>query len=742
MERETDLKQLPDHPAAQAEFLHLQKTCDAIDREIREVEALTGAKAGVCMDVQMKEDPDEQEEVTLQRFKAQLDRLRQLHMATGQAYFARLDFTPAGCKPETWYVGRWGVLDPVTLDPVVVDWRAPAANLYYSGQIGPMDYEAPDGCVKGELTLKRMLTVRERRLVSLFDSGIVSQEAYLQEILGTISSDRLREIVTTIQAEQNIVIRYPLNANLLVQGAAGSGKTTIALHRIAYLLYAFQKTLKPENMMILAPNPLFLSYISQVLPDLGVERVVQTTFEGWCREAVGSRMPKLKRESRLEKNLLLSDEERRQSGALVRMKGSLAMMRKLEAWLDGLQLKVLPPSGFRMAGVTLMERPELESIFLRDLKPFPLEKRISELKKIIRKRVQGAVTLLKDRYAGMTEQMVGRLKASVRDCPQRQEKIRELYTVRDQRYREIDARAEEYLSRYRDKFPLPDLTGIYRAFLEEAAGLPDGLPEGDPVLRQEDLPLLVLICKAVYGLKTRQMKHIVIDECQDFSPFQVELLKQTNPAATFTLVGDLYQGIRSDEGIRSWDEWTGPVFRGRAELKQLTVSYRNTVEIMELSQAVAARYPIPGVCETKPVLRHGEMPRIVRAENEKERLALITGQVRAWQREGYHSIALIEKTAEQARKLFRAVGKELDARLLSETDADYSGGVLILPAGIAKGMEFDCVGICDASADNFPDEEFLCRILYVMMTRPLHRLCLWHRGEPSPLLPDSARKGT
>ena len=742
MERETDLKRLPDHPAAQAEFLHLQKTCDAIGREIREVEALTGAKAGVCMDVQMKEDPDEQEEVTLQRFKAQLDRLRQLHMATGQAYFARLDFTPTGCKPETWYVGRWGVLDPVTLDPVVVDWRAPAANLYYSGQIGPMDYEAPDGCVKGELTLKRMLTVRERRLVSLFDSGIVSQEAYLQEILGTISSDRLREIVTTIQAEQNIVIRYPLNANLLVQGAAGSGKTTIALHRIAYLLYAFQKTLKPENMMILAPNPLFLSYISQVLPDLGVERVVQTTFEGWCREAVGSRMPKLKRESRLEKNLLLSDEERRQSGALVRMKGSLAMMRKLEAWLDGLQLKVLPPSGFRMAGVTLMERPELESIFLRDLKPFPLEKRIGELKKIVRKRVQGAVTLLKDRYAGMTEQMVSKLKASVRDCPQRQEKIRELYTVRDQRYREIDARAEEYLSRYRDKFPLPDLTGIYRTFLEEAAGLPDSLPEGDPVLRQEDLPLLVLICKAVYGLKTRQMKHIVIDECQDFSPFQVELLKQTNPAATFTLVGDLYQGIRSDEGIRSWDEWTGPVFRGRAELKQLTVSYRNTVEIMELSQVVAGRYPIPGVCETKPVLRHGEMPRIVRAENEKERLALITGQVRAWQREGYHSIALIEKTAEQARKLFRAVGKELDARLLSETDADYSGGVLILPAGIAKGMEFDCVGICDASADNFPDEEFLCRILYVMMTRPLHRLCLWHRGEPSPLLPDSARKGT
>ena len=278
---------LPDHPSAKEEYLHLQQSCDTIDREIREVEALTGAKAGEEMDVHADIVPDDQEEVYLQLFKAKLDRLRQLHMASGQAYFARLDFIPSGSTPETWYLGRWGVLDPAALTPVVVDWRSPVANLYYSGQIGKMDYEAPDGRVEGELTLKRMLTVRQRELVSLFDSGIVSQEEYLQGVLGSVSTDRLREIVTTIQAEQNIVIRHPLAANLLVQGAAGSGKTTIALHRIAYLLYTFQKTLKPENMMILAPNPLFLSYISQVLPDLGVERVVQTTFEGWCREGMG-----------------------------------------------------------------------------------------------------------------------------------------------------------------------------------------------------------------------------------------------------------------------------------------------------------------------------------------------------------------------------------------------------------------------------------------------------------------------
>ena len=724
---------LPDHPAAREEYLHLQSACDTIDREIGEMEALTGAKAGVEMDVRMKEDPDEQEEVTMQRFRFQLDRLRQLSMAAGQAYFARLDFTPAGSNPETWYLGRWGVLDPVTLTPVVVDWRSPVANLYYSGQIGAMDYEAPDGRVEGNLTLKRMLTVRQRQLISLFDSGIVSQEAYLQDVLGSISTDRLREIVTTIQAEQNIVIRHPLSAHLMVQGAAGSGKTTIALHRIAYLLYTFQKTLKPENMMILAPNPLFLSYISQVLPDLGVERVIQTTFEGWCREGMGTRMPKILRESRLEKNLYLTESESRKTGQIVRMKGSLSMMKKLERYLERLQETVLPAGGFKMAGVPLMDRKELEEVFLRDLRYFPLEQRIIELKKIIRKRVQSAASLLKERYNAGAEQMAGRIGSSMRDSAARQKKIRELYAVRDQRYKEIDARAEEYCVRFREKFPLPDLTGVYRAFLQECCP-GEGLLSEDGSLRQEDLPMLVMICKALYGLKTKPMKHIVIDECQDFSPFQIELLKQSNPAATFTLVGDLYQGIRADEGIRSWEEWKKPVFNDQAELKQLTVSYRNTVEIMNLAQTVAGRYPITGISETKPVLRHGEPPRIIRAGNEKERLALIRNQVLAWRQEGYYSIALIEKTAEQAKKLFRQIGQELDAHLLSETDSDYRGGVMILPASIAKGMEFDCVGICDASAENFPENEFLCRILYVMMTRPLHRLCIWHKGDLSPML--------
>ena len=730
--------QLPDHPGAEEEYLHLQQTCDTIDREITEVEALTGAKAGEVMDVQMKEDPDQHEEVTMQLFQAQLDRLRQLSMAAGQAYFARLDFKPEQGGEDTYYLGRWGVLNPATLDPVVIDWRAPVANLYYSGQIGPMDYEAPDGTVRGELALKRMLTVRKRELAGLFDSGIVSQEAYLQEVLGSISTDRLREIVTTIQAEQNIVIRHGLNSHLLVQGAVGSGKTTIALHRIAYLLYTFRNTLKPENMMILAPNPLFLSYISQVLPDLGVERVIQTTCEGWCRDGMGRRMPKVFRESRLEKNLGITAQERERTGRLVRMKGSLEMMEKLKGWLDRLQTEILPEKGFRMAGVTLLDRGETEDLFLRQFRHFPLSVRIDEMQKVIRKRVRSAVSGLKEQYDGMTQQQVNRILTVLRDTPERQKRIREVYELRDQRYREIDERAQAYLAGYRKKFPSLDLTELYRAFLHECCG--EELAEetcamlDKNTVQHEDLPIFAMICRAVYGLKSRPLKHIVIDECQDFSPFQIELLRQTHPAATFTLVGDLYQGIRSDEGLRSWDEWTGPVFHGTADLTQLTVSYRNTVEIMERAQRVSMKYPVPGIRETKPVLRHGKPPEIIPAAGEKQRLKLIAEQVSQWKQEGFHSIALIEKTAEAAKKLCRAIGRETGASLLTENDLEYRGGVMILPASMAKGMEFDCVGIPDASADVFPDDEFLCRMLYVMMTRPLHRLCIWHGGELTPLL--------
>lgn len=729
---------LPDHPDSGAEAAHLSAACATVREEIAKLEKETGVGAQEERDVAIPSDATMDEQVMLDILRMKIDSLHNLARSAHQAYFARLDFTPAGGRPETHYLGRWGVIKTPEFDTVVVDWRSPVANLYYSGQVGPMDYEAPDGTVRGELTLKRMLTVEDDRLLGLFDSGVVSQDAYLQGVLGAVSSDRLREIVTTIQAEQNLVIRHPLRQSLIVQGVAGSGKTTIALHRIAYLLYAFRDTLRPEQMMILAPNPLFLSYISQVLPDLGVERVTQTTFAGLCQSWMGKRTPKMQLVSRLEDKLSGTAQSRQTMADVLRRKGSLEMQKALEAFLEAYQVEILPRSGLVFGGHVLFTPEEVQDIFLRQLRPFPLAQRIDELKKYIRKRLMQTAEAMKTAMDKMAQDRLTRLLASLPDGEERRARARKLLESRDQRMAEIDQYAKQYLKDFPSLFPDLSLLNVYRLYLtrhESEAVQAATLPLIDQKRVQgEDLAALCTICRAVYGLPRKNIRHVVMDECQDFSPYQLSVLRQAYPSATFTLVGDLMQGVHEEEGISDYSQWMEPVFHGEAAMCNLVTSYRNTVEIMTLASRIAARHPVPDQPTARPVLRHGEEPQIVSFTTDKERVAALRRQALAWQEEGYHTIALIEKTRAGAEALYRQLKKELPVRLFRENDIEYQGGLMILPAAMVKGLEFDCVALCNVSADEFPDDPFLARMLYVMATRPLHRLHIYCTGSLSPLL--------
>lgn len=731
---------LPEHPDSPAEAAHLAETYAVIGREIDHLERETGIGAQEERIVVVPEDADADEQVAIEMLRMKLDTLHNLARARGQAYFARLDFIPEGKAKETHYLGRWGVMTTPEYEVVVVDWRSPVANLYYSGQIGPMDYEAPDGAVRGELTLKRMLTVREDRLLALFDSGVVSQDAYLQDVLGSVSSDRLKEIVTTIQAEQNLVIRHPLGKNLIVQGVAGSGKTTIALHRIAYLLYAWRETLRPEQMMILAPSPLFLSYISQVLPDLGVERVRQTTFAGLCEQWMGKHMPRLQVRSRLEEKLRAAPQEREAAAAVLRRKGSLAFRDGIEAFLRAYGQELTPRNGLRFGGYTLYTAEEVDAILQRQLSPFPLAQRIEELKKYVRRRLAQTVDAMKSALDKMAQDRLTALLSAMPDGPERRARATRLLASRDERLLEVDARAKQYLKEFRSQFPDLSPTAVYRLYLSrceseamQAATLP--LLEKGRV-QAEDLSALAIICQAVQGLRVKPARHLVIDECQDFSPFQLDTLRRIYPSATFTLVGDLMQGVHEEEGIRSYDEWLTPVFHGEAELRQLVSSYRSTVEIMDAASRVAARHPTPGQRLAEPVLRHGEPPTLRTFASDRARVAALRAQAQQWLAEGFHSIALITKTSDDASALHRLLKKDLPVRLMREDEQDYQGGVMIFPAAMVKGLEFDCVALCDVSASAFPDDPFSCRMLYVMMTRPLHRLALFSTASPSPLIAD------
>lgn len=737
---------LPDHPDAKMEVKRLTQTLQVIHTEIGKLEAETGVGADEERIVKVPEGLDADEQVALNILRMKLQSLHNLSLARRQPFFSRLDFIPKDGKAETHYLGRWGVLKTPEYSVEVVDWRSPIANLYYSGQVGPMSYEAPDGKVEGELTLKRMLSVTQGQLTGIFDSGVVSQDAYLQGVLGSVSTDRLREIVTTIQAEQNIVIRHGIGKPLIVQGVAGSGKTTIALHRIAWLLYAYQDTLAPASMMIVAPNPLFLDYISAVLPDLGVQQVQQTTFLSLCKQLLGKQMVKVRWENRLEDQLHMTDDERAILGAVLRLKGSLSYKAALEAYLNIYEQQVIPQDDVRFGNAVLYTRDELKQIFLRQLKPFPLRQRVSELQKYIKGQLLKAVAHMEEQLEAMCKDRLDALMVRLPDGEERRTRTAKLLESREKRLAQIKEEQKLFLKNYPHTWPAMSVLEVYEAFLGylETENMFGG--DGQELIRRtremlsgreagaEDLPAIIVIGRKVWGIKRLDVKHIVMDEAQDFSPFQCQLLKEMAGHESFTMVGDLMQGIHGDEGIRDWEDVAGQVFNHQAQKKHLVISYRNTVEIMTVASLIASRHPVPNQPKAQPVLRHGEKPLVIACGSNKERIEAIARQAAMWREEGYHSIALIEKTEDACKLLHKALPADLNAKLIKSGDSHFGGGVLVLPAALVKGLEFDCVLVADISAENYPDEPFYCRLLYVLSTRPLHRLTFVHSGEKSLLL--------
>ena len=725
------------HPAAAAERAHLADTVQLIHTQRTGAERdLVAAEA--ALSAARRSDPDALP-VREMLYTRAAQAVRGLALAADKPYFTRIDFTETAGAANTYYIGKFGVLQPDTLSAAVVDWRAPVANLYYSGQIGPMQYEAPDGTVAGELTLKRQFGIEAGELQSIFDADLVTQEAYLQAALSAMNGDRLREIVTTIQAEQNYVIRYPLNRSLVVQGAAGSGKTTIALHRIAYLLYAWQDRLRPEQLLILAPNPLFLNYISQVLPDLGVENVRQTTFPRLLRDWLGDALPPL---ADADSPAQANDDARR-------YKGSLACGARLQAWLDGFEQRFPPEDGLAFGPVPLYSPEELRRFLLEDEKPFPLARRLQELKKQLAPRVKWAADRLESWYREECSRRIARLRETAQPGPEREARIQRLRASLEARLKDLQAQKRRCVRQALSAFPALDPVSLYAAFWRDelAAGASGAarraaeetltrLEVGAPLTREDAAPL-ALIAMRVLELRRPNIRHIVIDEAQDFSPLEVALLARMAEGATFTIVGDLMQGIHGDRGLENWRELTEGVFAGRAVRHDLLTSYRSTIEIMSLAIRVMRNLPQPGLAEPKPVLRHGKAPRLEAVANEKARAAAVQARLRTWQAEGLKSIAVIARDPALLEALETDLSGEFALHRLDPEEETYSGGLLLAPADGVKGLEFDGVILADASAAAFPASTPDARLLYVCLTRALHRLDALYTGELTPLLRDA-----
>jgi len=377
-------------------------------------------------------------------------KLRNLYTATRKPYFARVDFTEEGkSKKESLYIGKMSLMRDEDQEVIIVDWRAPVANLYYEERLGDAHYFCPDGNIKGKLTLKRQFSIDEGELREIFDIDITTNDDFLQSYLGASADNRLKEIVSTIQVEQNRIIRADIWRPMIVQGAAGSGKTTIALHRIAYLLYTHEKTLKPESFMIIAPNKLFLNYISEVLPELGVERVSQTTFESFAMNLLGK---KFKVKDSNEKLIYFLEnkgtDNRRLLYSATVLKTSMAFKTIMERYVEHVEAVFLPKEDFKIEGIVVYSYDEINRLFLKDYKRWPLVKRINEIKKHLNTRLKAMKENIINALHAKSDIEVERLKLTMEPGEERQKLIIEAIDKRNDRINRIETSSKKAVDEY------------------------------------------------------------------------------------------------------------------------------------------------------------------------------------------------------------------------------------------------------------------------------------------------------
>ena len=755
------------HPAYREESERLTYTLGFVEQSITEMTFKEAKMAGEVNQAKRRYHSDNSQDYIDLMINSTLQqgyqlKLRNLETARSKPYFARVDFQEAG-KPKTdrWYIGKMCLVRESDRELVIVDWRAPVANLYYEGRLGETGYLCPEGEIRGAMFLKRQFSIDAGELKAIFDIDITTNDEFLQSYLGANADNRLKDIVSTIQAEQNRIIRAGMEIPLIVQGVAGSGKTTIALHRIAYLIYNYQN-FRPENFMIVAPNRLFLNYISEVLPELGVELVKQTTFEDLALELIGAKLKIRDTDHKLVSFVQpnLSEAEKKTNGlmkAAARFKSSLLFKEILEIYAAEIEAAVLPGKAFQAGNWIVYSVAEIENLYYRDYKHWPFYQRIEQLKKHFRKRLKEQ----KEAYIGKLQIRcnleITRLKMEQPDTEARQRLIIQTIEKKEQQAEKIREFAKRGVNEYFAQITPVKVLEYYKQFFADSAlfvrltGERVTAEVGEYIrestlknlnagwVEYEDLAPLIYLQHLCYGWGERfKVKHMVIDEAQDFSLFQFFVLKTIVRDSTFTILGDLSQGIHSYRGIKDWRQLREQVFRtGPCELLLLEQSYRTTVEIMEAANGVIRHLRAFEPLIAKPVIRHGKAVELVKMDSFAETGRTLAVKVRELQGQAYHSVAVICKTNEEAAAVHKYLKKEpVNAALLTGEEEEYRGGLVIVPSYLAKGLEFDVALIANANRENYGEAELDVKLLYVAMTRPLHQLYIYYYGELSPLLSD------
>lgn len=687
--------------------------------------------------------------------------------AENNPYFARIDFREYRREKERYYIGKFGLGDSRTGDEVVIDWRAPIADLYYSGTQGESYYKAPSGVINGDLSLKRKFLIKDGELLEAFDEGINEiilnsageEKALIDEFLRINLeegvSSKLKEVVATIQKEQNDIIRADKNGALVVQGSAGSGKTTIALHRLAYLLYKYKDKLSGEDILVIAPNKLFLDYISEVLPNLGVDKVKQKTFEEICLEILGIKGKVLTKDKKL--SMVLENENKEDIKYITnssRLKGTLAFKVIMDRYIRYLEKKDIELEPLTVDGYILFESKEVKRLYCKDMIHLPLNRRKDEIKRYFLLKLNDKINGVLDKIDFSYEYMIARAKKTIEDESERRKKLIELYDERDSRKSEIKKRAREEFESYFDNWKEIDTSKLYielftnRHILDEVSEgkIPEKLVEfivqqlinnsDNKVIDSDDLAAMLYLKFKIEGIPENYLfKHIVVDEAQDYSPFQLFILKNMAANSSLTIVGDIGQGIYYYKGIDDWDMIINNVFKKDALYTPLTQSYRSTVEIIEFANKVLKKQK-NSLKPALPVLRHGKGPEIIEFKNMKDFAFKVEKIIHEVEALGKKNIAIIGRTFEECKLIKQGMKKYSKSswNLVKDTDRKLNMERLIIPSYMTKGLEFDCSIVYNCNNINYGESEIDKKLLYVVLTRALHLEYMFYKGSLSELL--------
>ncbi|GAB6926061.1 RNA polymerase recycling motor HelD [Paenibacillus sp. JCM 10914] len=685
--------------------------------------------------------------------------LKKYRKLVSSPYFGRIDFVEEGSSEvEQIYLGTGSFLDEDTDSFLVYDWRAPISSLYYDGAPGPALYETPSGTVQGEMRLKRQFVIHDRKIKVLFDTGVTIGDELLQQVLSHSADDRMKSIVATIQKEQNAVIRNDKTRMLIVQGAAGSGKTSAALQRVAYLLYKYRETLRADQMILFSPNPLFNSYVSTVLPELGEDNMQQTTFQSYLEHRLGKEFD-LEDVFTQTETLLNADESPEYQARLgsIRYKSSgsfLTTIRRYKEWLekDGMMFR---PIVFQ--GQIIVSSDEMRAQFYSYDVAVKLAGRIDLMREWLLKRLSEFAQL--EKKAPWVEEQIELLDADdyQRAFQTMRRKQNRNETTFDDYDKERDVLAKMVIStrlkplrRWIKRFRYVDVKGMYRKLFTDlelfrrAAGQEEQLPErwedicnltleeldGKRLLYEDATPFLYLK-ELLQGFRTNTaIRHVIVDEVQDYSAFQLEFLKRLFPRAKMTVLGDLNQAIYAHgEALGSLENLVSLYGNEQTEIINLTQSYRSTYEIVDFTKRM-----IPGGERIIPFNRAGEAPLVTKARDETELRKAVIADIRELHSQGYEYVAVICRTEAESRRVQQQLADEMPARLITKNTPSFEKGTLVVPAYLAKGVEFDAVIIYNGSEDVYHRESDR-KLFYTACTRAMHRLHVYHVGEKSHFIP-------